>query len=153
MPEVRLIEAGRHIVAGYKVPGRKEAQAFTFRPDRVNRIPADLLAALRANVDSRGDSPIDGYFDEGILKDVSPKRANAIVGGEAGFEAVPGVRAVSPPDPMSPEGNPEKAREVEDRMKASDRSPDEHSINLGDSPIAPPPVPKPSPKRTTKLGK
>lgn len=132
-----LIEAGRLVTVGYKLPNGGRASQ-DFRPKRVNRVPADLWGALRAK------PAVERLLEDGVLKDVSPSRAQAITEGEAWFSAGAGARPPRVPDPELPQEMPASTRAaVEDlRKQLADSPAEEVAVELPG--VKAPPVPRSS---------
>lgn len=134
-----LIEAGRHVSVGYKPPGGGALASQTFYPGKVNRVPADLWGALAAK------PGVERLLKDGVLKDVSPSRAQAIEDGEAEISAGAGTPPPRVPDPELPSDMPASTRAAAEalRQQLADSPAEEVAVEVPAG-VKPPPAPRSS---------
>lgn len=68
------IIADRFVYLPYKLPNEEEVQYIDFQPGVVRKVRSDILAAIGA----RKNSPVEGYFQSGILRIVKRESADVI---------------------------------------------------------------------------
>lgn len=97
MDGYKFFGAQRLLTMTFKVEGTGEPQSFTFRPEKVNVLPDQLIAFLKANKKEgsrrRGGqkiTPIDEWFDAGLLWELTPDQARNL------------IETRRPPQPLDP---------------------------------------------------
>jgi len=130
MTEIVPLGCTRLITFSYFRPGSAEHETFTVRPDRPNRMPADLFGYLLARKDSDGVSPMSRYLESGIVFRMRPEEANAVLAGEAKIIPPAGPRAGIPeivPE-LADVPRSELARKIEQQLLDGDPNAEEFEL-------------------------
>ncbi len=146
------VGVAKQITVGFPVPGQRQPAFFTFWPERVNTVPADIwgvMLAKKSSPDERTGAevagPVEQYQRAGWLWTMTTEQALQIHEGgvplvsPAGPNA--GASSYTPPDPKR-EGITETQQQMESGMQSSD--PSLNQIDMGEIPvneIKPPPAP------------
>ncbi len=149
-----FIGATKRVTVGFPVKGQRVPAFFTFWPNRINRVPADVWGVMLAKKSSPNENtgeeiagPVEQYLQTGILWEMTAEQAQAIHDGQRPLTSpmgpMAGLSTYSPPEPKRENHPPTPAQqELETGLKAAD--PELNRIDMGEIPeaqVKPPPAP------------
>ncbi len=147
-----FIGAVKRITVGFAVPGKRQPEWFTFWPNRINMVPADVWGVMLAKKSSPNEQtgedvpgPVEQYLMKGLLWEMSKAQAQEVHDGKRPLLSPMGPAAghstYVPPEPQRGPLTPGQ-QQIEQGMQAID--PNVNQIDLGEidqSQVKPPPAP------------